>query len=221
MILAVAATEIEMSPFLAQVESTQSCLSCVGGVGPVETAVRLTSFLENHNPEKRINTVVNFGVAGAYLRGENSQKVELLDYCLAEYEILGDLGICFDDHLQNLPTEMGVNNRFRLDEELLKRGKKILNEKNCAFHTGNFITVSCTSGTTKRAAILQKSYQGLCENMEGAAVARVCERFSLPLLEIRCISNMVEDRDVSRWKLQEACAKAAQAAFFIIRELNC
>ena len=56
--------------------------------------------------------------------------------------------------------------------------------------------------------------------MEGAAVARVCEKFSLPLLEIRCISNMVEDREVGRWKIQEACVKAAHAAFLIIGELN-
>lgn len=220
MILAVAATEIEMTPFLTQAESLQNCLSFVSGVGPVETAVRLTSFLNNHYSEKDIKAVVNFGVAGAYPRCEKRQQADLLDCCLAESEILGDLGICFDDHLQALPVELGVKNCFYLDKDLLKRGEKILNKENWTVHTGCFITVSCTSGTAKRAAILQKSYRGLCENMEGAAVARVCEQFSLPLLEIRCISNMVEDRNVSRWKLQEASVKAAQAAFLIVGELN-
>ena len=118
MILAVAATEIEMTPFLEQAESIQNCLSCVSGVGPVETAVRLTSFLDNHCSEKEIKAVVNFGVAGAYPGAKNRQQADLLDCCLAEYEILGDLGICFDDHLQALPAELGVKNRFRLDVEL-------------------------------------------------------------------------------------------------------
>jgi futalosine hydrolase len=47
--------------------------------------------------------------------------------------------------------------------------------------------------------------------MEGAAVARVCKEFSLPCLEIRCISNMVEDRDQAKWQLQEACTQVGKA----------
>jgi futalosine hydrolase len=56
--------------------------------------------------------------------------------------------------------------------------------------------------------------------MEGASVARVCSEYSLPLLELRCISNLVEDRDLSRWRLREACEKAAQAAVILIKNLK-
>ncbi|MCI5143631.1 MAG: hypothetical protein D3909_18280, partial [Candidatus Electrothrix sp. ATG1] len=76
-------------------------------------------------------------------------------------------------------------------------------------------TVSCASGTQHRGDQLGRQFCGLCENMEGAAVVRVCEEFTLPCLEVRCISNMVEDRDREKWRLREACGKAGRAAAVI------
>ena len=46
---------------------------------------------------------------------------------------------------------------------------------------------------------LEERYHGLCENMEGAAVAQVAACHGVPWLEVRGISNMVEDRDLSKW----------------------
>jgi futalosine hydrolase len=56
--------------------------------------------------------------------------------------------------------------------------------------------------------------------MEGAAVARVCRQFSLPCLEVRSISNMVEDRNTKNWQLKQACTRAGQAAATIIKSLG-
>jgi futalosine hydrolase len=47
--------------------------------------------------------------------------------------------------------------------------------------------------------------------MEGAAVAQMCARFGVPFFEVRGISNLVEDRDLSRWNLS-AAATSAQLA---------
>jgi len=58
------------------------------------------------------------------------------------------------------------------------------------------------------------------ENMEGGAVARVCEAYNLPLLEMRAISNYVEDRDLGRWKLHEACDEAGRAAAILLKGLK-
>jgi futalosine hydrolase len=56
--------------------------------------------------------------------------------------------------------------------------------------------------------------------MEGAAAAQVCSMFSLDLVELRCISNMVEDRKPSAWKLEEACLRAADTTRIILKELQ-
>ena len=46
--------------------------------------------------------------------------------------------------------------------------------------------------------------------MEGAAAAHVCALHDVPFLEVRGVSNLVEDRNRNEWKIAEAAA-AAQA----------
>ena len=71
----------------------------------------------------------------------------------------------------------------------------------------NFVTVNCCTGTKKRGEFLRRKYGAGCENMEGAAVAMVCQNFNIPCVELRCISNMVDDRDTTKWRLSEAVDK--------------
>jgi futalosine hydrolase len=47
--------------------------------------------------------------------------------------------------------------------------------------------------------------------MEGAAVAQLCAGFGVPFFEVRGISNLVEERDLSRWGLAVAATAAQQA----------
>ena len=49
---------------------------------------------------------------------------------------------------------------------------------------------------------------GAVESMEGAAIVHTAIAYSLPVAEIRGISNAVGDRDRSKWRLHEA-ARAA------------
>jgi futalosine hydrolase len=68
--------------------------------------------------------------------------------------------------------------------------------------------------------MLLEKFQGLCENMEGAAVARVCAAFAVPCLELRCISNFVEDRDAGRWELKKACRRSGEVASLLVEHLE-
>ena len=218
MILALAATEIEMSPLQALLRDHDlPCLTLVTGVGPVETAVRLSGFLAA--PPRKIGMVVNFGVAGGYVSTLDGQGPELLDLYLAETEAFGDLGICFSDRIEPFAGDLAGRLRFSLDKGLLGQAHRIFEAGNIVVKTGNFVTVSGVSATRKRGEMLKRRFTAHCENMEGAAIARVCIEYGLPLLEIRCISNLVEDRDPAGWRLQEACVKSAWAASEIIK--NC
>jgi futalosine hydrolase len=230
MILAVAATDFEMQPLtqlLAEDESGAgqevggtSCRTLISGVGPVETTLRLTRYLERGNAQ--IDTVLNFGVAGAYVSTlpPASDQAALLDLCLAEQESLGDFGICFAEAIEAFDPKLGGEITFPLDPSLLGQARKTLDRHNMAYRCGNFVTVSAASATRKRGMMLAARFHGLCENMEGAAVARVCAEFSLPLLEVRVISNMVEDRNPASWKMVEACALAAEAAALLARRMG-
>ena len=89
-----------------------------------------------------------------------------------------------------------------------------------ACRRGTFVTVSCVSGTSRRGDLLARQHQGLCENMEGAAAARVCREFGLPFLELRCVSNLVEERDLRKWRLREACDRCGEAAALLLQGLR-
>ncbi|PKN23327.1 MAG: hypothetical protein CVU68_01250 [Deltaproteobacteria bacterium HGW-Deltaproteobacteria-3] len=67
--------------------------------------------------------------------------------------------------------------------------------------------------------MLRAAHNGLCENMEGAAVARVCQEFAVPCLEVRCVSNMVEDRNPANWQLAAAVQKCGQVVSLLIDRL--
>ncbi|MCW5207755.1 futalosine hydrolase [Desulfobulbus sp. US2] len=207
-----AATELEMQAFFDAGGGKSSVPSLITGIGPVETTLSLTNILHKW---LEIDCVLNFGIAGAYLENDTSIQAGMLNLCLAEQEVLGDLGIQLVDKVEPFRGDVPVRDRFVLDPGLLLTAGRILRDAGISYKQGNFVTVNCVSGTQRRGDQLGRQFRGLCENMEGAAVARVCEAFSLPCLEVRCISNMVEDRNRENWRLREACVEAGRAAAVI------
>lgn len=217
MLLVTAATAFEMDAFLSVCPADESIHTVLTGVGPVEAALQVTQALATTEPA--ITGVVNFGVAGAYLG--DGPTASLLDICLAEQEILGDLGICIHDQVEPLRGEgFALFDTFLLHSPLLQRADQILREGGIAVQRGTFVTVSCVSGTRQRGDILARQHRAICENMEGAAVARVCAHFQLPLVEVRCISNLVEDRDPATWRLRDACRRCGEVVAHLVQELT-
>ena len=215
MYLLVCATELEMRPFRELVGGMRGADYLITGVGLVETTLALSKYLGAGL--SGISNVINFGIAGAYM----DSGAGLLDICVARKEVLGDLGICFHDHLEPFDESiLPVRTRFDLNTQLLSRAVKILDQNGIRFRKGTFVTVNSATGTTGRGEYLRNTHHALCENMEGAAVARVCLEYSIPCLEIRCISNMVEDRDTSKWQLTEACRTCAETVSKLLTDLN-
>lgn len=209
MILLVAATEMEALP-LADKKFKQSHELFVAGVGPLETAVRLTRRLSEGRRD--ISLVINFGVAGAYV----GSGAGLLDICLAESEVLGDFGVCHQETVELFAGQLESRAVFPLDPRYLAQAGAILGEHDLAWNKGIFVTVNGATATARRGAMLRAAHNGLCENMEGGAVARVCEEFVIPCLEVRCVSNMVEDRNLANWQLAAAVQKCGQAVSLLV-----
>ncbi|MCI5126334.1 MAG: futalosine hydrolase [Candidatus Electrothrix sp. AR5] len=211
-VLMTAATDMEMQAFLDAGGGKSSVPCLITGIGPVETILSLTDILHKG---LEIDCVLNFGIAGAYLKNDTSTQAGMLDICLAEQEVFGDLGVQLADKVEPFRGDVPVRDRFVLDPGLLLAAGRILGDADIVYKQGKFVTVNCASGTQRRGDQLGRQFHGLCENMEGAAVARVCEAFSLPCLEIRCISNMVEDRNRKNWRFHEACVEAGRVAAVI------
>ncbi len=196
----------------------KSVIYLASGIGKTNASHATTILIEKFSP----GVIIHFGVGGAY----PSSGLKTGDIAVAEKEIYGDEGVCLKDGFHTsevigipflVKSEKKYFNEFPLDKKLLMKALKSFNliTRHSSLITkiksGTFITVSTSTGTFKRARELEKRYNALCENMEGAAVAHICTLYGIPLVEIRGISNIVEDRDTSKWDLRlaaENCQKA-------------
>lgn len=214
MFLLVAATSLELEPLLAALPAPEASLTLLSGVGPVEATWSLTTFLARRTRMPR--GVINLGVAGAY----PDTGLDLLDLCLAEEEVLGDLGIVHEAHIDPLAPAFAPPREFVCDPSLLAAAAGILAAAGLPCCRGRFVTVAGGSGSRRRGEYLRDSHQAICENMEGAALARVCRGFGVPFLELRCVSNLVLDRAEQLWRAEEAAVRCGRAAALLVEGLN-
>jgi futalosine hydrolase len=165
------------------------------GVGPVNAAVALTRFLAQHEAR----AVIACGVGGAY----PGSGLELAEVVCAESETYGDLGAestegFLDMRALGFPVIDGDPPLFnRLPLDIFPTARRV-----------PFVTCATCTGTDQKAAALVARTGGAVESMEGAAIVHVARVMGVRVGELRGISNVVGDRDQSRWRLREAAAAA-------------
>jgi len=191
------------------------------GIGKAAAAATCAALLSSG----QLRAVWLFGCGGAY----PGSGLTIGDLALAEKEIFGDEGVETTKGFQDLAgTGIAMRqfpglffNTWPVAQELYEWAKPHLKE--CTVRAsknlvcGPFVTVSTCTGTTTKAEEIAIRTGGICENMEGAAVALACQQMSVPLLEVRGISNQVEDRDSSRWDLAAGMTAAQNALLALIQ----
>lgn len=186
-----------------------SLVFAVTGIGAANAAAATAVLIQRFSPDLVINT----GCAGAYDRA----GLAVGDLALATSELFADLGAAAPNGWLSL-EQMGLPlldraGRHCFNEVPLSRPAAEMALARAArlgvpVKPGRFLTVSACSGTRSRGAELQDRFGGICENMEGAAVALVTARYGRECLEVRGVSNLVEDRDLTRWDIPLAVANA-------------
>lgn len=195
---------------------------CIGGMGKVNAAHAATLLLARYNPE----AIIVFGIGGAY----PSSGAQIGDIALAKEEIAGDEGVLTLEGFKDtehigiplLKTSTAeIYSTYAASPLLMKQSLQTLvsyQETGVGrVHFGTFLTLSTCTGTEARARELEERYHCLCENMEGAAAAQVATFHDIPWLEVRGISNIVENRDIAKWDIPKA-AHAVQTAVIHILE---
>jgi futalosine hydrolase len=188
----------------------------VSGVGKVNAALATEALLSLRHPK----TVILFGCAGAYPRS----GLKVGDLAIATEEIFGDEGVQTPDGFLDM-EQLGLSLATYQNEPLFNKIplitpminevramlKPVLIAKGQSLITGPFVTVSCGSGTDPLAADIVARTDGICENMEGAAVAQVCLQHKVSMIELRGISNMTGDRNQGAWDIPKATAIVQEA----------
>ncbi len=187
------------------------------GIAKVNAAHSTTLLLENYD----IDLLVLFGIGGAY-----NTHAKPGDVAIAQSENYGEEGVLTKEGWNSmeainplLKNGKEYYNTFPLDLELSKLAVKVSADLGFNVTSGNFVTVSQVSGTRESGEILKNRFNGICENMEGAAVAHICALYGIPMVEIRGISNIIEERDTKNWNIPLAASHANKVVSELVKRL--
>lgn len=207
-LLLVAATAPEINPFISHIGQKWESLApnvyqngsaeihiCLTGVGLVATTYAVTKALHTHH----YDFVLQAGVGGSF-----DSSIDLGQLVLVQSEQFGDLGAEDRDNYLDI-FEMGL---IRPNEYPFTEGKldTPLHEILFPFKllTVSGLSINTVSGRAATIALRDDKFGAQIESMEGAALHYVCLREQIPFAQIRAISNYVEPRDKSKWKMKEA-----------------
>lgn len=206
-ILIAAATEAEIQPFIdhvkkdwkqsgdAFIHKDHLLRICVTGVGMMATSYALTKALQ----ADKYDFALQAGIAGSFDR-----DIDLAQIVLVQSEQLGDLGAEDREKFIDI-TELGFldPNAYPFNEGKL----------DCPLHdipfayrllTVSGLTINTGSGHEPTIRRRNDSYGCQTESMEGAAFHYICLMEKIPFAQVRSISNYIEPRDRSKWKIKDA-----------------
>ncbi|WP_142683729.1 futalosine hydrolase [Chitinophaga polysaccharea] len=199
-ILVTAATTLEIQPFLQYLDTHIPALKAancnidvlIAGIGMMHTAFSLGRHLVVNRPDIAIQA----GIGGCFRHHR-----ELGEVMLIKKEYLADLGAEDNDQFKDLfdiqlwqPSQPPFTGN-----SLVNTFAGLPEVPPLPLATG--VSVNLVSGSQFTIQKLVAKYDPDIESMEGAAFHYACLLEEIPFLQLRSISNYVEIRDKSKWKI--------------------
>ena len=190
-VLIVAATEFEIKPLIQAQRNVEMLIT---GIGSSATIYHLTKkLLTNH-----YDLVIQAGIAGMF-----AGKFTLGAVVFVKEDAFADIGIEEKGELRTI-FEYGFldKNEFPFSDGKLLNPSAILEK--IPLPAATAITVNMVSDNFIHNENFRQKYHADIECMEGAAFHYVCLQQKIDFLQIRSISNVVGERDKSRWAIDSA-----------------
>jgi futalosine hydrolase len=190
-ILLIAATKLEIEPFMAVNKGIDVLIT---GVGVPATLYHLQKNLQ-HQP---VDFVIQAGIAGSF-----NPNLELGKVILVKQDTFADIGM--EEKGKFTPIfESGFADKdaFPFKDGWLVNSNAIFTRS--LLTAVKAITINKVSDGFLQKQQLISSFSAEIESMEGAALHYVCLQEQTPFVQIRSISNIIGERDKSKWKLKEA-----------------
>ena len=206
-LLIVSATSIEIKPLLAELgrgRVLQHHITryrfkhfqvdvLITGVGMVPTAVFTSMVLGRY----AYDAVINAGICGSFNREIPIGKLlNITTDCLPE------TGAEDGEHFLSI-----IDLKLLDQDEFPFNGGKLINDSvfdsslinGLLISTG--VTVNTVHGNTMSIDAFMQRHPADIESMEGAAFIYACKMHKVRHLQVRSVSNYIEDRDVSKWDI--------------------
>ncbi|WP_432013645.1 futalosine hydrolase [Streptomyces cucumeris] len=185
------------------------------GVGPAAaaagTATALTAAALAGTP---YDLAVSAGIGGGFIGPANAgagsgdaPRAPLGSVVVADAVVAADLGAETPDGFAAV-TDLGFGTVEHLPPADLVAAAAVA----ARAARGTVLTVSTVTGSAERAAeLLRRHPRATAEAMEGFGVAEAAAAQSVPVLEVRAVSNAVGPRDRAAWRIGEALEALADA----------
>ena len=152
----------------------------VTGIGMISTAIKVSQALL----KQKYDLVINVGIAGSFKKEISlGSVVEVVKDCLSE-----------------LGAEDGSN---FLCADTMGFDVDIFIEMSARTHLKSVsgITVNTVHGNTQSISSIINRLNPDVESMEGAACMLACKSAGVPCVQIRSISNYIEERNKTNWNI--------------------
>lgn len=192
-------------------EGTINDIECVlveSGVGKVNAA-RCTQILIDN---MKVEYIFNIGVAGGI-----SDKLNVCDIVIGKRLVQHDFDITAFNHQKGYIPNVGIF--IESDEYLVNLADSCIDTSDYNVLTGTIASgdIFCTEKWMSEK--INKKFDALCVEMEGASIAQVCYLSHIPFLIIRSISDTPNNNNVITY--EEFLEKSSQnVALFLMKILN-
>lgn len=156
------------------------------GIGKVNAAISTTLLIEKFQVEKIIFT----GVAGAV-----NEKINVTDIVIGTELLESDMDVTASGNYKLGEIPRMKNSNFKPDPYLFTIAEnvavKLFGEEK--IHKGRIISRDEFVASSERVKELREKFSAECVEMEGAAVAHVCEVLNIPFIILRSISDKADN----------------------------
>ena len=165
----------------------------ITGVGMVPTSVLTSIVLAKYS----YDAVINAGICGSFNRDIPIGKVLNINT-----DCLPETGVEDGEHFLSI-----IDLKLLDQDEFPFSGGKLINDSvfdsslinSLLLSTG--VTVNTVHGNEQSIAAFLTRHKVDVESMEGAAFMYSCKLLKSRFIQIRSVSNYIEDRDVSKWDI--------------------
>lgn len=198
-LIVAAATEAEIQPTIAWLKESgrTDVETLITGIGLFSTAFALGKRLAAADKPA---LVLQAGIGGAFERG-----LQLGDAVTIDKEYFGDLGA--EDNGQFIDL-FGIglwkHDQHPFTHDYLLNPFDEVPPALANLPRKTAVSVNTVSGEAATIARLERQYRPAIESMEGAALHYACLLEKVPFLQLRTVSNYVEQRDKSKWDIPTA-----------------
>ena len=210
-ILLHSATQLEVEPLVSKLEplgghayqfGDHEIKLLISGVGMMATAYQLGKVLAKED----FDMALSIGICGSFDR-----SVELTQAVLAASDLAVEEGAEDGDQWISL-EEMKLRepNEFPYEDGMLNSTLAESFSKEMGIPLKKAVSVNRVLGSEASINKLQQHFDAEIVSMEGAAFYYACLMKGLPAAQIRTVSNYVENRNRSAWKVEEALANLAE-----------